>query len=124
MKILVVDDDIMLLKSLHHSLSGIGHNVHTAQDGLKGLDIYNRETDFDLIISDIMMPDISGFTLLNTVRDVKNKFVPVILISALDKANEISSALDMNAEDIFTKPIDIEKLIAKIQLMEEGKNYK
>lgn len=122
MKILIVEDDEITLKALEHRLGIAGYTISSAKDGKKALDIYNTEKDFDLIISDIMMPNISGFTLLSTIRDYNQKRVPVILISSLDKAKTITSSLELEVDDIIVKPIDFDQLLLKIEKLIPVKN--
>ncbi len=114
MKIMVVDDDEIMLNALYLCLTRAGYQTVTVTDGIKALEIFNAGKNFDLIISDIMMPGLSGFTLLDTIRNMAKDSVPVILISSLDKAKTISSRLDLKADDIIVKPIDFDKLLLKI----------
>ncbi|MEW6467804.1 MAG: response regulator, partial [Bacteroidota bacterium] len=101
MNILVVEDDAAMLTALEHCLGGAGYEVTTARDGMEALEKVSGGDRFDLIISDIMMPNVSGLTLLNLLKEFYHTKTPVFLISSLDKANVILSALGMGAEDII-----------------------
>jgi DNA-binding response OmpR family regulator len=114
MKILVVEDDKLMLKAIVHNLKDKGYEISTAEDGFRALDIIQREK-VDLIISDIMMPNISGLALLNLLKQFYYSNVPVILISSLDKGDIILRSLGLGATDFVTKPIDFEKLFQLIE---------
>jgi DNA-binding response OmpR family regulator len=113
-KILIVDDDPVMLKALEHCLSEAGYTVIAVKDGMEALNVFNTNKDLSLVISDIMMPNISGFTLLSAIRKFQDKYIPVILISALEKTKEISSALELQADDVIVKPIDFNVLLLKV----------
>lgn len=114
-KVLVAEDDAILLNALEHCLVQAGYKVVTATDGMKALEIYNIDKNFDLVITDIMMPHISGLTLLNYIKQNTDKYTPVILISSLDKAKTISSMLDLKADEVLIKPIDFTELVKSIK---------
>ena len=122
-KILAVDDDPVMLKALDHCLTGAGYAVIAAKDGMEALNVFNINKNIDLVISDIMMPNISGFTLLSAIRKYQDKYIPVILISSLEKTKEISSALELEADDIIVKPIDFNMLLLKVKQVMDSKIY-
>lgn len=114
MKILVVDDDAMVLESIAHTLGNEGYDVVIANDGFKALEIIENHR-MDLIISDIMMPHLSGITLLGLLKQFYSKQIPVILISSLDKGEIIVSALGLGANDFMVKPINYEELTIRVK---------
>jgi len=114
MKILVVDDDKMVLESIKHSLGSEGHEVLTVENGLQALDIVEHQK-LDLIISDIMMPTLSGLSLLSMLKQFFFHSIPVIIISSLDKSEVILSSLGLGAEDFITKPINFEELKSRVK---------
>lgn len=114
MKILIVEDDKLMLKTIVHHLRGKGYDVTTAEDGFKALELVQKN-DTDLIISDIMMPNISGLELLNLLKQFYFNNVPVILISSLDKAELLLCSMGLGATDFITKPINFDKLFKKIE---------
>jgi DNA-binding response OmpR family regulator len=109
MKILVVDDDQMMLESLIHFLRSEGYETVTANDGLKALEIAKKQS-LDLIISDVFMPDFSGLNLLNMLKHFYLYKIPVILISAYDKREMMQSSLGLGADDFISKPINFDEL--------------
>lgn len=113
MKILVVEDDKLMLKAIVHNLNNKGYKTLTAEDGFRALDMIQKE-EIDLIISDIMMPNISGLALLNLLKQFYYNNIPVILISSLDKGDIISRSLGLGATDFITKPIDFDRLFQLI----------
>ena len=90
MKILIVDDDKMMLKAIGHSLMNDGYEVMVAEDGYNALDMITR-SKIDLVITDVMMPNISGLGLLSLLKQFYFNKIPVILISSLNKADVIVS---------------------------------
>jgi len=114
LKILVVEDDAMTRDIIVHTLEEEGHKVITAEDGMRALDALERE-EINLIISDIMMPNMSGLGLLSILKRFYFERIPVILISALDKGDLILSALGLGAADFLVKPLDLRQLIIKVR---------
>lgn len=113
MKILIVDDDKLVLKAIAHNLNVEGYDTSTAEDGFQALDIIQKE-EIDLIITDVMMPNVSGLALLNLLKQFYYSNTPVILISTLDKGDFVLRSLGLGAIDFITKPIDFNKLFTLI----------
>lgn len=114
--ILIVEDDRMLLEAMRFKLENDGYRVQKAQDGWEALRVVEH-SKIDLIISDLMMPNISGLSLLSILHEFNFDKIPVIVISSLDKANVIMSAMEMSAADFMVKPIDFNELGQKISLL-------
>ncbi|MDQ3191744.1 MAG: response regulator transcription factor [Bacteroidota bacterium] len=114
MKILIVDDDPFILETLSRILKADGFDVLTASDGVKAIDLL-EEKQFDLVISDIMMPNMSGLGLLKILTEHYFNKTPVILISSLDKSEIILAALNMGADDFVLKPLNFLELKIRIQ---------
>ncbi len=113
MKILVVDDEEMSIKLIEMQLLKDNHEVLTSTDGREAVDIIKNEQP-DLVISDIMMPFMSGLELLEIIK-VENKKIPVILISALDDVEVVQTAIGMGADDFIIKPVKMDELALRIQ---------
>jgi DNA-binding response OmpR family regulator len=109
MKILIVDDDKLMLEALSHYLVNEGYETSISEDGFHALDIIQKQK-IDLVITDIMMPNISGLSLLNLLKQFYFNNIPVILISSLDQGDLILRSLGLGATDFLTKPIDFKKL--------------
>ena len=114
MKILIVDDDKLQLQAISHSLANGGYDTVIAENGYAALDIIDK-MKIDLIISDVMMPDISGLGLLSLLKQFYFNKIPVIIISSLDKADIILHSMGLGAVDFITKPIDFNELINRIK---------
>ena len=111
-QILVVEDDPSILLGLRVNLEAEGYEVRTAEDGAKGLALARGE--HDLIILDLMIPEINGFELLQTLRAEGNR-VPVLVLSARNSEMDKVTGLDLGAEDYVTKPFSLAELLARIR---------
>ncbi len=114
MKILVVDDEQMTVLALVKMLRDKHYEVITSSDGVEALRIIADEK-IDLIISDIMMPCISGFTLLTMLKHFYFSKIPLILMSGYKEKNIVDKSLDLGAYSFIPKPIDYDKLLHKIE---------
>ncbi|SEE75550.1 PP2C family protein-serine/threonine phosphatase [Ruania alba] len=113
-RILVVDDTEanrdLLVRRLHRQ----GHATAVAGDGREALDLLSAD-DFDLVLLDIMMPDINGYQVLEHMQaDEELRHIPVILISALDDTDSITKGLELGAEDYLPKPFNPHILRARV----------
>ena len=103
-RILVVDDDPDLLMLLSKMLERIGTPPTTALNGVEGLKLL-EENHFDLLILDLMLPDMDGFDILRQIReDQRYDTMPVLILSALADPDTISEGLDLGADGYLTKP--------------------
>jgi two-component system, OmpR family, response regulator len=109
MKILIVDDDKLMLEAISYKLKEDGYEVVMAEDGYQALDIIDK-VKIDLIISDVMMPNISGLGLLSLLKQFYFNKIPVIIISSLDKADMVLHSIGLGAVDFITKPINFNNL--------------
>ena len=114
MKVLIVDDEELTLMAIANKLSKEGYLTITASDALEALTIIKEEKP-DLIILDIMMPNISGLELLNLIRYEFLKSIPAIFISALDQQEIIVSAKGLGANDFIIKPFKMEELLLRVK---------
>lgn len=100
-KILVVDDEPGIIKALEIKLKLSGFNVTAVYNGIEALEALQKET-FDLIVLDLMMPKMDGFTLLSKLKDKKSK-TPIIVASNLGQQEDIARAKELGAKDYFVK---------------------
>ena len=112
-KILIVDDDPLMLRAVEYGLTKEGFKVFVAEDAFKAMNILQNE-EIELIISDIMMPNLSGVGFLKLVEQLNKNKIPVIIISSLDKADVILSAVGIEAADFIVKPINFAELSSRI----------
>ena len=113
-KILIVEEEEKLARFLELELSHEGYAVAKAGDGRTGLTMA-ESGGFDLIVLDIMLPELSGLELLRRLR--RTSSVPVILLTARGAVTDKVSGLDMGANDYITKPFAIEELLARIRVL-------
>ncbi len=111
LKILVVEDDNNMSKLLNRELSHEGYNVVTADNGRTALEMFENEKP-DLILLDIMIPEMNGIEVLRKIRVSSD--VPVILETARDETFDKVNGLRTGADDYIAKPFDIEELLARI----------
>ncbi len=114
MKILVVDDEALLVKGIRFNLQNEGYEVLTGSDGVEAVDLA-KEHNPDLIILDVMMPQMDGLTACARIREFSN--VPVILLTA--KADDMDKLMgfEQGADDYITKPFNILELKARIRAL-------
>ncbi|MCK4558668.1 MAG: sigma-54-dependent Fis family transcriptional regulator [Calditrichia bacterium] len=113
MRVLLIDDDFNLCRVLAHQLEKNGYQVTTANEGKRGIELFRKQS-FEIVISDIQMPDINGIEVLKTIRDL-NKEAIIILITAYGTVEDAIRACDLGADDFLTKPFGQEQLLFIIE---------
>jgi len=114
-KILIADDDPMVLRLLEIKLGQAGHDVITAEDGIKALDVISGDLP-DLVILDGMMPGLDGLEVLQRLKaDDGTKDIPVIMLTARTQEEDVEEGISSGAADYVTKPVKSEELIACIE---------
>jgi len=111
-KVLVVDDQSQITRTLRHSLGAHGFDVRTAADGVAGLDTFN-DWHPDLIITDLQMPEMDGLEFCQAIRKLSQ--VPLIVLSVRGDERTKVKALDAGADDYVTKPFGIDELLARVR---------
>ena len=114
MKILVVDDERLLVKGIKFNLENEGYEVETAFDGKTAVELV-RNGNFDLVILDLMMPEIDGLEACMRIREFSN--VPVIMLTARSEDADKIIGFECGADDYVTKPFNILELKARIRAM-------
>jgi len=113
--ILVVDDYNAILKYLKIILEIEGYTVFTATDGVEALKLMEKEACFDLIVSDIEMPQMDGYTLLETVRArLEWTSIPFIFVTASSETVDALKARNLGANDYITKPVTRSELVMAV----------
>lgn len=112
-KILLIEDEEKIARFTELELSHEGYAVEKAADGRTGLSMAESGA-YDLVLLDIMLPELSGMEVLRRLRKVSQ--VPVIMLTARDAVMDKVSGLDMGADDYITKPFAIEELLARIRV--------
>lgn len=111
-KILVVDDDKDIAELVEIHLKSSGYTVFTANSAMEGFDILEAE-DIQLVVLDIMMPEIDGLTMCASIRKISN--IPIIMLSAKIEDKDKIEGLSTGADDYITKPFNPEELIARVK---------
>ncbi len=112
MKILLLEDDMMLNKAIKQYLESTGHAVISTTDGNRCLEVLAKER-FDLLVFDINVPDIDGLSILEKLHEQK-RMVPTIFISALIDIEDITRAFDIGCHDYLKKPFHLKELTLRI----------
>lgn len=115
MKLLVIEDEVMLNRSIVKLLKTQQYSVDAAYDGEEAID-YIRATNYDVIISDIMMPRLDGLGVLKYLRNHQIK-TPVLMLTAKDTLEDRVTGLDAGADDYLVKPFEFDELLARIRVM-------
>ena len=114
MKILVAEDDPIMLATVVRHLQPTGYNVITANDGNDALRMF-EEVDPDMLITDILMPVTSGLELIGYIRNNLQKQIPIIVLSALDAEDTVMEAFTLGANDFMIKPFKANELQLRIK---------
>lgn len=118
MNILIIDDDRLVLKSLEKKLLEEGHHVSLAENSITALQQLEHKA-IDLVISDIMMPNMSGLDLLSLLKKFYYSRTPIIIMSSLKNAELVESSLGLGAYCFLSKPIDMAELMIAIEKSKE-----
>lgn len=116
-KILIVEDEELMLKALEFRLKKDDHTVVGAKDGREALIKINEE-EFDLIITDIMLPFVSGLEIIGKVKQTeKLSSVPIIVLSAVGLESVILEAFELGIDDFITKPFNLTELTIRVKMI-------
>ncbi len=116
-RILLVEDDIRNIFALTNVLQSYHLNVTFAENGKEALEQLEKDPDFDLILMDIMMPELDGYQAMTAIRQMPElETVPIIALTAKAMKEDRQRCIDMGASDYISKPIDIEKLLSLLKV--------
>lgn len=110
-KILIIDDDVELCNLLEKCLSSDGMTTSIANTGAKGLSLFSQGA-YCLVVLDVMLPDISGFSIIEEIRNSNN--VPVLMLTAKNEEEDKVKGLGLGADDYLTKPFGIKEFLARV----------
>lgn len=113
MRVLLIEDDSSTAKAIELMLSSEGYIVDVADLGEDGIDL-GKVYEYDIIILDLMLPDMDGYSVLKELRDAKIK-TPVLILSGLSELDNKIKGLGYGADDYLTKPFDKRELMARLQ---------
>ena len=111
-KVLIIDDDVLLARLIEHNLSQIEVKVIKAYTGYEGISLV-RSQQPDLVILDIVLPDIDGWEVLQRIRQISK--VPILMLTVKESEEDIVQALNHGADDYCTKPVGMAELAARVQ---------
>jgi DNA-binding response OmpR family regulator len=111
--ILVVEDDPAILLGLEDLLAGEGYAVSSARDGWQALELYRREKP-DLVLLDIMLPEISGYEVCRRIRK-EDAETPILMLTAKGQEADKVAGLELGADDYIVKPFGVSELLARIR---------
>jgi two-component system OmpR family response regulator len=114
MRLLLIEDEPDLLAGLARALRKQGYSVDTAEDGEEGL-YKGRNTTYDAIVLDVMLPRLDGWEVLSKLRESKD--TPVLMLTARDRPTDRVRGLDTGADDYLTKPFDLPELLARLRAL-------
>lgn len=115
MRVLVVEDEVRMGRALQKGLRAEGFAVDVMHDGESGLESA-RQGNYDAIILDVMLPRLSGYQVVRTLRSERN-WVPVLMLSAKDGEYDQADGLDVGADDYLTKPFSYVVLVARLRAL-------
>ena len=112
-RVLVVDDEQNIVDILRFNLEREGYEVITAEDGIQGLAMA-RSSDPDLILLDVMMPEMDGFQVCRELRK-EDKLTPIIMLTAREEEADRVMGLELGADDYVSKPFSVRELMARVR---------
>lgn len=114
-RILIIDDNPKLMED---ALPMYGYEVKSATDGLLGLKILDEDKNFDLVLLDVVMPNLDGWETLKAIRkNEKISHIPIIMLTSVSDANKQISGLKFGADDYVTKPFVLPNLLARVEAL-------
>ncbi len=116
-KILVVDDDEAINELVKINLELLGYEVITAKDGIQGFTLAKQELP-DLIVLDVMMPDVDGYTVAKRIRENEStKPIPILMLTAMGQLEDKVKGFDIGVDDYLVKPFEMEELKVRVRAL-------
>ena len=119
MRVLIVEDDRRLAHQLKKGMEELGYAVAVASEGTEGLEAARRG-EFDVLVLDVMLPGLDGFSIVRRLRAAKHA-TPILLLTARDAADDVVTGLDAGADDYLTKPFSFKILLARLRALARRK---
>ena len=110
--ILVMEDDVNIQELIVEFLKAEGYDVDYASDGLEGIQLFKKK-EYDLVLLDIMMPNLDGYSVCNMIRQTSN--VPIIFLTALNEESNQLKGFELECDDYITKPFSFNLLIQRVK---------
>src|SRR5438093_1027953 len=115
MRILIVEDDRKLARQLKKGVDELGHSGTLAFDGKEGLEAA-RLNEFDVLVLDVMLPGLDGISIVKQLRQ-RRIGTPILLLTARDTPDDVTTGLDAGADDYLTKPFSFKILLARLRAL-------
>lgn len=119
--ILIIEDEINIINFIRQGLEEEGYRVLVAYDGQTGIETL-LNNHIDLVILDLIIPKMNGFDVCKKIRDLGYKEIPILMLTALSRSDNVIKGLDMGADDYLTKPFKFDILKARIRTLLRRKN--
>jgi CheY-like chemotaxis protein len=114
-KVLIIDDDTRTVFALISTLERFNMEVLSAESGREGIEILQKTPDVDVVLVDIMMPDMDGYDTMRTIREIdRGKRLPLIAVTAKAMKDDREKCIEAGASDYVPKPVDIEQLLSRL----------
>ncbi len=114
-KVLVIEDEELMIKALEFRLKKDGYDVYLARDGAQGIEMLSKAT-YDLVITDIMMPFVSGLEVVSHIKsNPLLKDTPVIVLSSIGLERVVMEAFELGVDDFITKPFNLGELVIRVK---------
>ena len=116
-RVLVVDDDVRNLFALTTAFERYSINAITAESGQEAMNILNENDDIDIVLMDIMMPEMDGYETTQKIRrEHKNKALPIIAVTAKAMKGDREKCIEAGASDYITKPVKVDQLLSLMRV--------
>lgn len=113
-EILIIEDDKKISRIIELQLKHAGFETVKAFTGREGIEAYHQNPAVDLILLDIMLPEVSGYDVLKYIK-AQNHHLPIILLTAKDDTSDVVTGFELGADDYVTKPFNFDELLARIK---------
>ena len=120
MRILLLEDDVILNELIEEFLVGLGYEVHSFYDGQEALDTIYDES-FDLLLLDVGVPSLDGFSVLKSIKEIKID-IPTIFITSLNATDDLQKGFDIGCDDYIKKPFELKELEIRINHIKKIKH--
>ncbi len=114
-RILIVEDDILLRDLISRVLERNNYKAYEASNGILAMKVFD-EVAIDLVITDVMMPKMDGFELVNLIRKIDNN-MPILMITAMDQYQSKEVGFSVGVDDYMVKPVDIKELLLRVKAL-------
>ena len=122
-RILIVEDETHLAEGLRFNLEAEGHSVQISSKGEEALDLLlNKNSDFEALVLDVMLPGKDGFTVARELREAKN-YIPLLMLTARGRPEDVLKGFESGADDYLPKPFNLAILLARLESLLRRKNW-